>query len=705
MFNLLFSIFLSTSALADEPHADIILINQQDQNITLKAAQSIIVGVKVPPAVAANGQTITYSQFAFQAMTVVDDGNFIYFNSLDNSTNYAVYKYLDIFVSFAVDLSPMQNENQEYVYINVTSTFDTQMRLVASAVHQFDSQTYSLTRAQPESTFFVHKQVPGVNKRVKFEIDSQATVMVWVCSAPILMNVIWFDCKFYKSQEGSIIEGDIDITEYDYQKDYIYYSIEQYDDGNNLIKADIVDVHIIDVNSHQNIQLQANTPLHFQFAETIRQDAYFEVLNIGPDVGLCFTDDFEYPENITCKISLNQTGKFNITEMNFLVQSQVTGRLEFQVKIWDTEDLILINQQDQNITLKAAQSIIVGVKVPPAVAANGQTITYSQFAFQAMTVVDDGNFIYFNSLDNSTNYAVYKYLDIFISFAVDLSSMQNENQEYVYINVTSTFDTQMRLVASAVHQFDSQTYSLTRAQPESTFFVHKQVPGVNKRVKFEINSQATVMVWVCSAPILMNVIWFDCKFYKSQEGSIIEGDIDITEYDYQKDYIYYSIEQYDDGNNLIKADIVDVHIIDVNSHQNIQLQANTPLHFQFAETIRQDAYFEVLNIDPDVELCFTDDFEYPENITCKISLNQTGKFNITEMNFLVQSQVTGRLEFQVKVTESEKKKNNQWIIWVVVAVALVVIGIVVFVFFFMKNKKQMTRYKLQDDETETFANK
>ncbi|CAL6045738.1 Hypothetical_protein [Hexamita inflata] len=77
MFNLLFAIFLSTSALADEPHADIILINQQDQNITLKTAQSIIVGVKVPPAVRAHGKNVAYSQFAFQALTSVCNRNYI----------------------------------------------------------------------------------------------------------------------------------------------------------------------------------------------------------------------------------------------------------------------------------------------------------------------------------------------------------------------------------------------------------------------------------------------------------------------------------------------------------------------------------------------------------------------------------------------------------------------------------------------------
>ncbi|CAL6015641.1 Hypothetical_protein [Hexamita inflata] len=366
-------------------------------------------------------------------------------------------------------------------------------------------------------------------------------------------------------------------------------------------------------------------------------------------------------------------------------------------------NIILINQQDQNITLKATQSIIVGIKVPPAITVNGQTVIYSQFAFQAMSAIENGNFIFFNSLDNKTNYAVYKEQDIFISFAVDLTLQQNENQEYVYINVTSTFETKMRLVASAVHQFDFQTYSLTKEYPEKTFFVHKQVPGVNKRVKFEINSQASFMVWVCSAPNLMNIIWFDCKFSESENGSIIEDNIDITEYDYNKDYIYYTIEQFNDSNSLIKAEIVDVYVIDVNSHQDIQIQANAPLHYQFADKIPQDAYFEVLDISTGVQLCFTDYFEYPDNIICKQPLIQTGKFNITERNFLVQSQNFGHLEFQVKVWGSKQNKNNQWIIWVVVVVVIVVVGIAVLVFFFMKHKKQMNKDKLQDNEGETLV--
>ncbi|CAL6045739.1 Hypothetical_protein [Hexamita inflata] len=214
----------------------------------------------------------------------------------------------------------------------------------------------------------------------------------------------------------------------------------------------------------------------------------------------------------------------------------------------------------------------------------------------------------------------------------------------------------MRFVATAVHQLDSQTYSL--AQPENTYFVHKQVPGVNKRVKFEIDSQATFIIWVCSSPIILHIIWYDCLFFVPEEGRIIDDDIDITDYNDQTDYIYYSIEQHNDSNSLIKADIVDVYVIDINSHQDIQIQANTPLHYQFADDLPKDAYFEVLNIGPGVELCFTDNFEYPQNIKCKISLNQTGKFNITEMNFLVQSQGAGRLEFQVQVRGSEKKRTS-----------------------------------------------
>ncbi|CAL6090213.1 Hypothetical_protein [Hexamita inflata] len=364
-------------------------------------------------------------------------------------------------------------------------------------------------------------------------------------------------------------------------------------------------------------------------------------------------------------------------------------------------DIIIINQQEQNITLKAAQSIIVGVKVPPAVTAGGQTITYSQFAFQAMSAmsgVTSRNYIFFSSLDNSTNYAVFKNRDMFVFFSVSLSQQQNENQEYIYINVTSTCDIQMRLGASAVHQLDSQTYSLTKVSPESTFFVHKQVPGVNKRVKFEIDSYANYIIWVCSFPKVLRVIMHDCRFLPSEGGSIIDANVNITNYDVYKDCIYYSIEHSGDGNDLIKASIVDVNEIDVDSHQNIQIRANTPLHYQFHNDLPKDAYFEVLNIGPGVELCFTDDFEYPENVKCKKSLNQSGKFNITEMNFLVQSQGAGRLEFQVKVCGSEKKDNNQWIVWVAAAGVLVAVGISVCVFFFMRHNKQTNIHKNEENE-------
>ncbi|CAL5970135.1 Hypothetical_protein [Hexamita inflata] len=289
---------------------------------------------------------------------------------------------------------------------------------------------------------------------------------------------------------------------------------------------------------------------------------------------------------------------------------------------------------------------------------------------------------------------------MFVSFSVELSEKQNEDQEYIYINVTSTCNIVLRMVGAAVHKFDSQTFSLTNLVPESTFFVHKQVPGVNKRVYFDIDTQESFMVYFCSAPILMNVIWFNCGAAISSGQQHIEIDVDIKQYNYYKDYIYYSIQQKNDSNKLIKANIVDVYILDVNSHQKIDVKPNTPIHYQFAENIPQDAYFEVLNISPDVLLCFTDNFEYPENIQCKEQLNSTGKFNITKMNFLVQSQSSGSVEFQVNIQEIQKKKNNKWIIWVIVTVVLVVVGISIVIFyFFIKHKKL-----LQNKENESLVN-
>ncbi|CAL6055642.1 Hypothetical_protein [Hexamita inflata] len=180
----------------------------------------------------------------------------------------------------------------------------------------------------------------------------------------------------------------------------------------------------------------------------------------------------------------------------------------------------------------------------------------------------------------------------------------------------------------------------------------------------------------------------DCRSFKSEEGSIIEADINVTKYNVYKDYIYYSIQQQKDDISLIKADIVDVYEIGVDSHHDILIHTNTPLHYQFPNELPKDTYFEVLSIGLGVELCFTETFEYPENVKCKKSLNQIGKFNITETNFLVQSQGAGRLEFQVKVWGSEKKANKKWIVWVVVASVVVTVGIVVCVFFFMRHKKQ-----------------
>ncbi|CAL5985020.1 Hypothetical_protein [Hexamita inflata] len=356
-----------------------------------------------------------------------------------------------------------------------------------------------------------------------------------------------------------------------------------------------------------------------------------------------------------------------------------------------TPDMTLDNQKEQNYTLTKDLSIVVGIRVPPAVVVGLQTVGYSQFAFMGWAYVPTDCSIVYQDLTKSKTYAVQKEFKVTANFAVELSKQQNLNAEMIFISVMSTCDLQVQLIAAAVHQFDAQVNSLTKAQPQGTFFVHKHVPGATKQIQFDIDTQYATDVWVGSAPKLLSVVCADCYVFHKLSRHLEFG-IDVDRFNNSWDYIYYSISQPLISDVLISANIADVHKLDLNVKQQFKIENKNPLHFELSN----DYLYQSLNVlkNENVTLCFTDKISFT-GTDCSVSIKKSGTYDITpEMIFsLLVYTDTDNGAVELQVSPKQEKQSKSWILWVVLGVIALVIVVVAFSFFFMRYKKQKRNYE------------
>ncbi|CAL6045701.1 Hypothetical_protein [Hexamita inflata] len=360
-----------------------------------------------------------------------------------------------------------------------------------------------------------------------------------------------------------------------------------------------------------------------------------------------------------------------------------------------TPDITLVNQLDQNITLSSNIGVIIGVQVPLPVVTTDGPVSYSQMVFQALAGVAQNCQISFDGIEPAQNLAVYRDSDMFLSFPVLL-----QNQQLINIKVTSQCDVIIRIVATAVHSLELNASSLTHQYPQTTVFVHKQTTNVNKFVQFNIDSDGVDLINICSAPVLMNIVWFDCKHVIKQNRQEVEINVQTSKYNFYKDYIYYSIQSNNESNKNIIAKIWDVYLIN-EEKQTAEIQPQQVSHYQVSVENTSEAFFNVTKIDGS-EICFTQYFTHPEKVDCILLIKQAGKYNITpEMkHFFVQSnsETVSNVEFQIQREQlHDDKKSNTWVIWVVVSVVIGVLAVVATVVFYMRHKKYQTQIYSETD--------
>ncbi|CAL6105041.1 Hypothetical_protein [Hexamita inflata] len=346
-------------------------------------------------------------------------------------------------------------------------------------------------------------------------------------------------------------------------------------------------------------------------------------------------------------------------------------------------DDILINQQEKNIALKKNVNTIIGVQVPPVIIADSKTAIYHQFAFLGVFNIPNKCKVHFSDIYD-LNLEQYQQNQTSVSFVVLLSREQNDGSKFIYVNAISTCDTQMMLVASAVHYYEEHVTMFTKKLPERTYLVHNHVKGQNKRIVIDVASTELFAVQICSTPVLMNIIGPDCKKYEGK--GVLEIDVEVSTFS-ALDYIYYSIETNINNNSTIYAELIFVNIVPSNTKM---LEYNVPqekLHYQL--NVSDQAYFEVSRIDPGILMCFTEKFQNQAN-DCNLQVTALGNYTMTSQTKHLLVKNTGWFEFQIvqQIEEEEENyKSQKWIIWVVLAVVFVVLGIAVLIFFLLKNRK------------------
>ncbi|CAL6108473.1 Hypothetical_protein [Hexamita inflata] len=223
-------IILLSYTKADAVVPDINLKNAQEQVILFKKNVTQVIGIQVPDPIILDQGLTNFSQMAIQAHAHVDlDCQLIIVGKQgDLNVSYIVLFDLDNtdkYLSYQIELSEKQSYNNSLVYFNVTSQCDVELSIVAAAVHQLYYQLETVTQ-QSNTLVALRKRDDVIQQITRFQIDDNEVLKVWACSEPVITSLTWYDCRYYKADNG-YLQLSLDYKDFDYSRDSLFYSIQQ----------------------------------------------------------------------------------------------------------------------------------------------------------------------------------------------------------------------------------------------------------------------------------------------------------------------------------------------------------------------------------------------------------------------------------------------------------------------------------------------
>ncbi|CAL5985712.1 Conserved_hypothetical protein [Hexamita inflata] len=360
--------------------------------------------------------------------------------------------------------------------------------------------------------------------------------------------------------------------------------------------------------------------------------------------------------------------------------------LSYQIVTPVVPDVELKNAQERVLLLKKDVTQVLGIQVPDPIVIDQGLTNFSQMAIQAHAHVNQECqlIIVGKQGDQNVSYIVKFDLDDtdkFLSYQIDLSETQSFNNLFVYFNVTSQCDVELSIVAAAVHQLYYQLETVTQIS-NTLVALQKREDVIQQITRFETDSNEVLKMWACSEPVITSFTWYDCRYYKADNG-YLQLSLDYKDFDYSRDSIFYSIQQ--NTNSKLQVYNADVKLIEPNQKYQIYSVLDCPDYFY----LQTSDCFQVLKIDNN-QICFTRDFAFPHD-SCDYKNTKTGQFKIqSELKHLFitnQNSVGNYVQFQIN--KCKEKSNLNWIIWVVCGmVGVVITGSA---FFWVRNKNKNKR--------------
>ncbi|CAL5995485.1 Conserved_hypothetical protein [Hexamita inflata] len=239
--------------------------------------------------------------------------------------------------------------------------------------------------------------------------------------------------------------------------------------------------------------------------------------------------------------------KFKIIDQNEVfihVINEALQNIEIQLELIPSNMFtqLLVNQQKKSMYSQPSDSIIVGVKIPKPIIINNQAAFFSQVVFQSTAVFPPECQIHFDQYgsDKYFRYASLNKDQNLITFSITLSQKQILENDFVYVNITSTCYVDVTVIPVFAHQIDS-TVQTGVSRQQLAVLTHEHIVGFDRHIDVQFSTFKNATLYICPFPVLLsqNVSVYDCEIRTS------DFSVYISSTDFKSAQLYYTFKAQD----------------------------------------------------------------------------------------------------------------------------------------------------------------
>ncbi|CAL5984573.1 Conserved_hypothetical protein [Hexamita inflata] len=297
--------------------------------------------------------------------------------------------------------------------------------------------------------------------------------------------------------------------------------------------------------------------------------------------------------------------KFKIIDQNEVfihIINEALQNIEIQLQLIPSNVFtqLLVNQQKQSMYSQPSDSIIVGVKIPKPIIINNQVAFFSQVVFQSTAVFPPECEIHFDQYgsDQYFRYASLNKDQNLITFSITLSQKELLENDFVYVNITSTCYVDVKVIPVFAHQMDSTVQTAVSRQ-QLAVLTHEHIVGFDRHIDVQFSTFKNATLYICPFPVLLgqNVSVHDCEIRTS------DFSVYIASTDFKSAQLYYTFKAQDSSMGDLQPVTFNSKLIaSINPGAFSQFLSQNIYHYSVATT---EQYVDSEQIDNFQNLCLS----------------------------------------------------------------------------------------------------